>query len=71
MDYEKLPQIESLAKITPEQAERYVKFVSAMRFQQRRWFNFRKPEALQAAKEMEADLDKLNAYLLDPTPKLF
>lgn len=71
MDYEKLPQIESLAKITPKQFEMYVRFVSAMRFQQRRYFNFRKPDALQTAKDMEADLDKLNAYLLDPTPKLF
>ena len=68
---DKLPQIENLKKITPEQFEQYVRFVAEMRHQQNRWFNLRKFEALNAAKEMEKQLDSLNAYLLDPTPKLF
>ena len=67
----KCPQIENLAKITPEQAEEYVKFVAELRHQQRRYFTFRKPEILESCKAMEKELDELNAYLLDPTPKLF
>ena len=65
------PQIENLQKITPEQAADYVKFVALMRHNQRRYFATRKPDALEASKRMEAELDKLNAYLLDPTPRLF
>lgn len=67
----KCPEIANLEKITPEQAAEYVRFVALMRHNQRRFFATRKPDALEASKRMEAELDKLNAYLLDPTPKLF
>lgn len=71
MEETKCPQIENLQEITPEQAAQYIRFVAEMRHQQRRYFTFRKPEYLEASKRMEKELDKLNAYLLDPTPKLF
>lgn len=67
----KCPQIENLAKITPEQAAEYVRFVAELRHQQRRWFNLQNRTALLLAKKMEMELDVLNAHLLDPTPKLF
>lgn len=67
----KCPEIANLKKITPEQAAEYVRFVALMRHNQRRFFATRKPDALEASKRMEAELDKLNAYLLDPTPRLF
>lgn len=71
METPKCPQIENLAKITPEQAEQYVRFVAHVRHTQRRWFTFHKPEILEESKRLEKELDTLNAYLLDPTPKLF
>lgn len=64
-DGTKCPQIENLAKITPEQAAEYV------RHTQRRYFTFRKPEILDESRRLEKELDALNAHLLDPTPKLF
>ena len=71
METPKCPQIENLQKITPEQAEQYVRFVAHVRHTQRRFFTFRKPEILEESKRMEKELDALNARLLDPTPKLF
>lgn len=71
MDDIKCPQIENLQEITPKQAEEYIRFVATMRHNQNRWFNLRNFEALRIAKEMEKELDTLNSYLLDPTPKLF
>ena len=71
IDGVKCPEIANLEKITPEQAAEYVRFVALMRHNQRRFFATRKPDALEASKRMEAELDKLNAYLLDPTPRLF
>lgn len=71
METLKAPQIEDLSKITPEQAAEYVRFVATMRHQQRRYFSTRKPDALEASKAMEKELDALNARLLDPQPKLF
>ena len=66
-----LPKIEDLAEITPEQAEEYIRFVATMRHNQRRWFNLHNIEALNTARQMEKELDKLNSRLLDPTPRLF
>lgn len=60
MEAVKVPQIENLQKITPEQAEQYVRFVAALRHQQRLFFAFRKPDALEASKRMEKELDALN-----------
>ena len=71
METIKAPQIENLKEITPEQATEYVRFVAQLRHHQNRWFRLRDFEALKAAQEMEKELDALNAYLLDPTPKLF
>ena len=71
METPKCPQIQSLEKITPEQVREYVEFVSHVRHTQRRFFTFRKPELLAESRQLEKELDALNASLLDPTPKLF
>ena len=71
MDDVKCPQIENLQKITPEQAAEYVRFVATMRHNQNRWFNLHNYNALNTARQMEKQLDALNAHLLDPTPRLF
>lgn len=71
MEDVKAPQIENLDKITPEQAAEYVRFVAILRHNQRRYFMTRKPDALEASKRMEKELDNLSAHLLDPTPRLF
>lgn len=71
MDDIKCPQIENLDKITPEQAAEYVRFVATMRHNQNRWFNLHNHDALNTARQMEKELDALNAHLLDPTPRLF
>lgn len=67
----KAPQIENLQKITPELFGEYVRFVAELRHNQNRWFRLRNFDALKISQSMEKELDKLNAYLLDPTPKLF
>lgn len=67
----KAPQIENLGKITPEQAGEYIRYVAKMRHHQRRWFVFHVAEDLNIAKNMEKQLDNLNAFLLAPTPTLF
>lgn len=71
MDDVKLPQIENLAEITPEQAVEYIKYVATMRHNQRRYFATRNPGVLELSKRMEKELDLLNAHLLDPQPRLF
>ena len=67
----KLPQIENLQEITPEQAAEYVRYVATLRHNQNRWFKLRAFDALDISREMEKELDALNAHLLDPTPRLF
>lgn len=71
MDGLKVPEIKNLAKITPEQAAEYVRFVAHLRHTQRRYFTFCKPEILDESRRLEKELDALNAHLLDPTPQLF
>lgn len=71
MDGLKVPEIKNLAKITPEQAAEYVRFVAHLRHTQRRYFTFRIPEILDESRRLEKELDALNAHLLDPTPRLF
>ena len=71
METPKCPQIENLQEITPEQAAEYIRFVATLRHNQNRWFKLRNFDALRIAQEMEKELDTLNSYLLDPTPKLF
>ena len=67
----KCPKIENLAKITPEQAAEYVRFVATMRHNQTRWFKLKNADALHMARQMERELDALNAHLLSPVPRLF
>lgn len=71
METPKCPQIENLQEITTEQAAEYIRFVATLRHNQNRWFKLRNFDALRIAQQMEKELDTLNAYLLDPTPKLF
>lgn len=71
MDEIKVPQIGNLQEITPETFEKYVTFVATMRHNQNRWFRLRKVDALDISRQMERELDELNAHLLDKTPKLF
>lgn len=71
MEEVKLPKIEDLKKITPEQAAQYIRFVATMRHNQRRYFATRNPQVLELSKRMERDLDALNDQLLNPTLKLF
>lgn len=71
METPKCPQIENLQEITPEQAAEYIRFVATLRHNQNRWFKLRNFDALRIAQAMEKELDTLNSYLLDPTPKLF
>lgn len=71
MEEVKLPKIEDLKKITPEQAAEYIRFVATMRHNQRRYFSTRNPQVLELSKRMEKDLDALNDQLLNPTLKLF
>lgn len=71
MEELKAPQIENLQEITPEQAAEYVRFVAAMRHNQRRYFATRNGNVLELSKRLERELDALNARLLDLQPKLF
>lgn len=71
MEEVKLPKIEDLKKITPEQAVQYIRFVATMRHNQRRYFATRNPQVLELSKRMERELDALNDQLLNPTLKLF
>lgn len=71
MNETKLPEIGNLQEITPETFEQYVQYVAQMRHAQRRFFTFRKADALETSKRMEAALDKFNEMLMDKTPKLF
>lgn len=66
-----IPKITKIDAITPEQAAEYVRFVAEMRHNQRRWFKFKEPSALNLSKQMEKELDELNGRSLDPVPSLF
>ena len=71
MEDVKCPQIENLQEITPERFKEYVTFVATMRHNQRRYFATRNPQVLELSKDMEKELDALNAKLLDTQMKLF
>ena len=71
MDELKAPEIKNLQEITPDLFEQYVSFVSTLRHNQNRWFRLRKIDVLETSRQMEKELDNLNARLLDKTPKLF
>lgn len=66
-----LPNIIKLQDITPEQAAEYIRYVSTLRHNQRRWFKFKDPSALNLSRQMEKELDELNGRLLNPVPSLF
>lgn len=71
MEIPNVPKIENLQEITPEKMREYVSYVATMRMYQNKWFNAHDVGALNVARSMERELDKLNAYLLDPAPRLF
>lgn len=66
-----LPKITNLQSITPEQAAEYVRYIATLRHNQKRWFMFKDPSALNLSKQMEKELDELNGRLLNPVPSLF
>lgn len=66
-----IPKITKIDAITPEQAAEYVRFVAQLRHNQRRWFRFKDPSALNLSRQMEKELDELNGRLLNPVPSLF
>lgn len=71
MDDVKCPQIENLAEITKENAIAYIKYVATLRLNQRQYFATRNTAILERCRQMEKELDALNAELLNPMPKLF
>lgn len=66
-----IPKIDKLQNMTPEQVEQYIRFVAELRHNQRRWFKFKEPSALNLSRQMEKELDELNGRLLNPVPSLF
>lgn len=66
-----LPKVDKLQNMTPEQVEQYIRFVAELRHNQRRWFKFKEPSALNLSRQMEKELDELNGRLLNPVPSLF
>lgn len=71
METKTLPQIENLGQITPEGFRQYIEYIADMRLNQKRWFNGRNYAALALSKQMEANIDRFNARMLDLTPTLF
>lgn len=71
METKTLPQIGNSEQITPEAFRQYIEYIADMRLNQKRWFNNRNYSALMLAKQMEANVDKFNARMLDLTPTLF
>lgn len=66
-----LSKVDKLQNMTPEQVEQYIRFVAELRHNQRRWFKFKEPSALNLSRQMEKELDELNGRLLNPVPSLF
>lgn len=66
-----LPKVDKLQNMTSEQVEQYIRFVAELRHNQRRWFKFKEPSALNLSRQMEKELDGLNGRLLNPIPSLF
>ncbi len=71
MEEIKLPKIENLGEITPEQAAEYIRFVATLRHNQNRWFRLKAKDALDTSRRMERELDALNAKLMNPDNTLF
>lgn len=66
-----IPKVDKLQNMTPEQVEQYIRFVAELRHNQRCWFKFKEPSALNLSRQMEKELDELNGRLLNPVPSLF
>ena len=59
---------EDFEKIT---LEKFAEEVRQMRYQQRRYFAYRRPEVLERSKELERRVDKIVEEILDVNPQLF
>lgn len=51
--------------------EKFAEEVRQMRYQQRRYFAYRRPEVLERSKELERRVDKMVEEILDVNPQLF
>lgn len=51
--------------------EKFAEEVRQMRYQQRRYFAYRRPEVLERSKELERRVDKIVEEILDVNPQLF
>lgn len=51
--------------------EEFAEEVRQMRYQQRRYFAYRRPEVLERSKELERRVDKMVAEILDENLQLF
>lgn len=51
--------------------EKFAEEVRQMRYQQRRYFAYRRPEVLERSKELERRVDKMVEEILNTNPQLF
>lgn len=51
--------------------EKFAEEVRQMRYQQRRYFAYRRPEVLERSKELERRVDKMVGEILNTNPQLF
>ena len=51
--------------------EEFAEEVRQMRYQQRRYFAYRRPEVLERSKELERRVDKMVEEILNINPQLF
>lgn len=51
--------------------EKFAEEVRQMRYQQRRYFAYRRPEVLEWSKELERQVDKMVEEILNINPQLF
>lgn len=51
--------------------EKFAEEVRQMRYQQRRYFAYRRPEVLERSKELERRVDKMVDEILNINPQLF
>ena len=51
--------------------EKFAEEVRQMRYQQRRYFAYRRPEVLERSKELERRVDRIVDKILNDQPQLF
>lgn len=51
--------------------EKFAEEVRQMRYQQRRYFAYRRPEVLERSKELERRVDRIVEEILNNQPQLF